>query len=195
MKQPAIYMTNASSKSIQKGLLHSANYMASPNKNSRPNTADIRLIIIHGISLPPKQFGESWIDDFFLNRLDPNQHPYFQEICKLEVSSHLLIRRDGSVTQYVPFDERAWHAGLSSYKGNENCNDFSIGIELEGSDHIPYTDEQYVELANCCKALVEHYKDLSVGSIVGHSDVAPGRKTDPGESFEWEKLGRLLGET
>ena len=187
-------MTHASSTSIQQGLLSAANFIASPNKNSRPNPSDIRLIIVHGISLPPEQFGEGWIDDFFLNRLDPNQHPYFQEICGLEVSSHLLIRRDGSVTQYVPFHERAWHAGLSSYKGQENCNDFSIGIELEGTDYIPYTDEQYVELACCCKALFEHYKTLSAESIVGHSDVAPGRKTDPGESFDWERFRRLLGE-
>jgi len=177
---------------IQLGLLKTAIFKASPNKNLRPNPHDIRLIIVHGISLPPDQFGECWIDDFFLNRLDPEQHPYFQEICDLKVSSHLLIRRDGSLTQYVPFHERAWHAGLSNYQSEDNCNDFSVGIELEGSDHIPYTDKQYEELSRCCKTLIEHYPTLSKEAIVGHCDVAPGRKTDPGESFDWNKFRSLL---
>ena len=183
---------NDTSTTIQLGLLKTATFKASPNKNLRPNPLDIRLIIVHGISLPPDQFGECWIDDFFLNKLDPKQHPYFQEIVELKVSSHLLIRRDGSVTQYVPFHERAWHAGLSTYAGEDNCNDFSIGIELEGSDHIAYTDAQYEELSRCCKTLMEHYPALSKDTIVGHCDVSPGRKTDPGESFDWEKLRALL---
>lgn len=177
---------------IQSGLLIGVTQVNSPNKNARPVPDDIRLIIVHGISLPPDQFDGDWIDDFFLNRLDPERHPYFREICGLKVSSHLLIRRDGSVTQYVSFDQRAWHAGVSCYAGEENCNDFSIGIELEGSDHIPYTEEQYGELTRCCKALMDAYPKLSKDTIVGHCDVAPGRKTDPGESFDWEKFKGLL---
>lgn len=147
---------------------------------------------MHGISLPPDQFGDHWIDDFFLNKLDPNQHPYFQEIHHIEVSSHLLIRRDGSITQYVPFHERAWHAGTSSFEGKENCNDFSIGIELEGADHIPYTHEQYQALSDCCNTLIKHYPELTAARIVGHCDVSPGRKTDPGDSFDWGKFRDLL---
>jgi AmpD protein len=177
---------------IQSGLLIGVTQLNSPNKNDRPVPDDIRLIIVHGISLPPDQFGGDWIDDFFLNKLDPEQHPYFKEICGLKVSSHLLIRRDGSVTQYVPFDQRAWHAGVSCYAGEENCNDFSIGIELEGADHIPYTDVQYAELARCCEALMSVYPRLSKDTIVGHCDIAPGRKTDPGESFDWKKFKGLL---
>ena len=184
-------MTNPSI-TIQQGLLSNATFKASPNKNSRPNSDDIRLIILHGISLPPDQFGGSWIDDFFLNNLDPDQHPYFQEIYQLKVSSPLLIRRDGSLIQYVPFHERAWHAGLSTYKNEENCNDFSIGIELEGADQIPYTDEQYQQLMVCCTSLIEHYPGLSKNTIVGHCDVSPGRKTDPGKSFDWLRFRASL---
>lgn len=177
---------------IQNGLLDNALYKASPNKNSRPDPADIRLIIIHGISLPPEQFGDTCIDDFFLNRLDPSRHPYFKEIHALKVSAHLLIRRDGTITQYVPFNERAWHAGKSSFNGEENCNDFSIGIELEGTDQLAYTDQQYLELSHCCRQLIQHYPLLSSQNIVGHCHVAPGRKTDPGDSFDWKRLEALL---
>ena len=175
---------------IRRGLLKGAKFVESPNKNERPNP--VSLIIIHGISLPPDEFGGGWIDDFFLNQLDPSAHPYFEEIKEMQVSSHLLIYRDGGVTQYVPFDQRAWHAGLSCYDGKENCNDFSIGIELEGADHMPYTDEQYTVLSNCCQLLIQHYPLLSPDSIVGHCDVAPGRKTDPGDSFDWAKFKDLL---
>lgn len=178
--------------SIRQGLFKNIQYTPSPNKNERPNSNDIRLIIIHCISLPPEQFGGCYIDDFFLNKLDPSQHPYFEEICDLKVSSHLLIRRDGNITQFVPFHERAWHAGASRYKEEENCNDFSIGIELEGTDDIPYTNAQYDALARCCNILIETYPMLSSETIVGHCDVAPDRKTDPGESFDWEKIQRLL---
>jgi len=183
---------NDTSKQIKQGLLKNATFKPSPNKNSRPNPQDIRLIIIHGISLPPDQFGGGSIDDFFQNKLDPNQHPYFQEIHQLKVSSHLLIHRDGRLSQYVPFHERAWHAGQSCYQGEDNCNDFSIGIELEGTDHIPYTNEQYLQLDRCCKILIEHYPALTKQTIVGHCDVSPGRKTDPGESFDWVKFKGLL---
>jgi len=177
---------------VQNGLLDHALYKASPNKNCRPNPADIRLIIIHGISLPPEQFGGTCIDDFFLNQLDPKHHPYFKEICQIKVSAHLLIRRDGTVTQYVPFAERAWHAGVSSFKGEANCNDFSIGIELEGTDQLAYTDKQYDELSRCCRSLIQHYPLLAAHNIVGHCDVAPGRKTDPGDSFDWNRFKALL---
>ncbi|HIF18446.1 MAG TPA: 1,6-anhydro-N-acetylmuramyl-L-alanine amidase AmpD [Cycloclasticus sp.] len=179
-------------QNIQNGLLNDVRFIESPNKNARPKPNNIRLIIVHGISLPPDEFGGCWIDDFFLNRLDPNAHPYFEDIYQLEVSSHLLIRRDGGITQYVPFEQRAWHAGLSCYEDEENCNDFSIGIELEGADHIPYTDEQYAVLSNCCRLLIQHYPLLTQNCIVGHCDVAPGRKTDPGDSFDWERFRQLL---
>lgn len=177
---------------IQQGLLQDVIFKASPNKNPRPNANDIRLIIVHGISLPPEQFGGRYIDDFFLNQLDPLQHPYFKDICQLQVSAHLLIRRDGTTTQFVPFHERAWHAGVSAFNGEENCNDFSIGIELEGTDQQPYTNEQYIELNRCCLSLINTYPQLTSRHIVGHCDVAPGRKTDPGESFDWGKLKALL---
>jgi len=177
---------------IQQGLLLDATFKPSPNKNSRPNSSDIRLIVVHGISLPPEQFGGLYIDDFFLNQLNPQEHPYFKEIHQLQVSAHLLIRRDGTTTQFVPFHERAWHAGVSTFNDEENCNDFSIGIELEGTDQQPYTDEQYIELSRCCHSLVNTYPQLSNRHIVGHCDVAPGRKTDPGESFDWGKLKALL---
>ena len=177
---------------IQHGLLESSLFKASPNKNSRPNMSDIRLIIVHGISLPPEQFGNHCIDDFFLNQLNPDAHPYFKEICHLQVSAHLLIRRDGTITQFVPFEERAWHAGVSTFSGKENCNDFSIGIELEGTDQLAYTEKQYLELSRCCRSLIEKYPLITTDNVVGHSDVAPGRKTDPGESFDWEKLKALL---
>jgi len=183
---------NNTSDDIKQGWLKDIAQKPSPNKNERPDTNNVSLIIVHNISLPPNQFGECWIDDFFLNKLDPKQHPYFEEICELKVSSHLLIRRDGNITQYVPFHERAWHAGLSNFDGADNCNDFSIGIELEGADHIAYTEEQYIALSSCCRALIDAYPMLSEETIVGHCDVSPGRKTDPGESFDWVRFRNLL---
>ena len=170
---------------IENGWFENVIINASPNRNTRPNPSDIRLIIIHNISLPPNQFGGSYIDDFFCNRLRKEDHPYFEEIHQLKVSPHLFIKRNGDITQFVPFHERAWHAGISTYKGQENCNDFSIGIELEGADHIPYTPEQYQQLTQCCEALIEYYPLLNTDNITGHSDISPGRKTDPGESFDW----------
>lgn len=171
--------------------LHSVRHCPSPNCNQRPGLADIRLIVIHGISLPPGEFGGPWIDALFTNTLDPLCHPYFSEIAALTVSSHLLIRRDGEVVQYVPFDLRAWHAGQSSYQEQENCNDFSIGIELEGCDDIAYTDAQYAQLAQIIPLLNARYPE-SFGHLVGHSDIAPGRKTDPGSAFDWPRLHALL---
>jgi N-acetyl-anhydromuramoyl-L-alanine amidase len=174
------------------GRLLSARQVASPNFDARPAGVVPELIIVHGISLPPGEYGGPWVDQLFTNQLDWNAHPYFRQIEGMKVSSHLLIRRDGEVVQYVPFNERAWHAGVSSYGGRERCNDFSIGIELEGTDDSPYEGAQYRELARVIAALCAAYASLSLQRIVGHSDVAPGRKTDPGESFDWPRLRALL---
>jgi AmpD protein len=172
--------------------LRPARHCPSPNCNARPAQADIRLVVVHGISLPPGEFGGPWIDALFTNNLDPGRHPYFAAIAALNVSAHLLIRRDGEIVQYVPFDLRAWHAGRSEYRGQENCNDFSIGVELEGSDDLPYTDAQYRCLADVITVLNERYP-ATFGHIAGHSEIAPGRKTDPGEAFNWSRLYALLG--
>jgi AmpD protein len=164
----------------------------SQNFDERPDPEDISLLVIHCISLPPGEFGNHYIDQLFCNQLDPDQHPYFKEIYQLKVSAHLLIKRDGSCVQYVPFDKRAWHAGQSAYEGRGRCNDFSIGIELEGTEFIDYTDWQYVQLADVIRALLETYPKLSTQRIIGHSDIAPGRKSDPGASFDWPRLWGLL---
>ena len=170
------------------GLLVGATQLASPNCDSRPLNSSISLIVVHGISLPPADFGGNYIDDFFTNTLDCSQHNYFEEIKDLKVSSHLLINRMGEVKQFVPFSKRAWHAGVSTFDGVECCNDFSIGIELEGTDDIAYTDIQYRVLADVCKLLLEAYPSIGPENIVGHCDIAPGRKTDPGESFDWQRF-------
>jgi len=168
--------------------------VASPNRDARPDRGDISLIVIHGISLPPGEYGGAWIDDLFTNRLDPEAHPYFAEMAGLRVSSHLLIRRDGEIVQYVPFTERAWHAGDSCYGGRNACNDYSIGIELEGQDEEPYTPDQYERLVAVIEALLAAFPGLSHERIVGHSDIAPGRKTDPGPAFDWRLLRERLTE-
>lgn len=167
-------------------------WQASPNFDERSSMNDISLLVIHCISLPPAKFGHDYIDQLFCNRLNPEDHPYFEGIYQLRVSAHLLIRRDGEIVQYVPFDKRAWHAGISEYQGRSKCNDFSIGIELEGIETIAYTETQYQQLAKVINLLLEHYPGLSKSAIVGHSDIAPERKTDPGPLFDWEKLHRLL---
>jgi N-acetyl-anhydromuramoyl-L-alanine amidase len=167
--------------------LHGAQRVPSPNQSERPAAADISLLVIHNISLPPGQFGGPWISDLFCNQLSVDFHPYFAEICHLQVSSHLLIRRDGSVLQYVPFDRKAWHAGRSSFAGREECNEYSIGIELEGSDFTPFTDYQYERLQQVTQLLLDGYPTLSSERIAGHSDIAPGRKTDPGPHFDWQR--------
>ena len=159
-------------------------FLASPHCDERPPGTKISLVVIHNISLPPGDYGGHWIDDLFLGKLDRDAHPYFAEIADLKVSSHFLIRRDGSVTQYVDCDRRAWHAGESSWKGRSRCNDFSIGIELEGSDDVPFAEPQYERLAELTKALFARYGTLD---LAGHSDVAPGRKTDPGPWFDWDR--------
>jgi len=172
--------------------LDSARQQASPNFDPRPEASDISLLVIHCISLPPEQFGGEFIEQLFCNRLDPNQHPYFQEIFQLKVSAHLLIRRDGEIIQFVDFDQRAWHAGVSHYQGRERCNDFSIGIELEGSVNQPFSEVQYRQLADVSRLLLVNYPQLHKQHIVGHSDIAPGRKTDPGPYFDWQKYLALL---
>jgi len=176
------------------GMLPAARQCPSPNRDLRPAGCDPELLIIHNISLPPNQYGGPWIDQLFLNCLEADQHPYFQEICHLQVSSHILIRRDGEIVQYVPLGERAWHAGQSEFEGRPQCNDFSIGIELEGSDDIPYTDSQYQRLTEVAAAIIERFPGISAKRITGHSDVAPGRKTDPGPAFDWDKFHKLLAE-
>lgn len=164
----------------------------SPNFDDRPDPADISLIVIHCISLPPGQWGAHYINRLFLNELNPDEHPYFKEIFQLKVSAHVLVQRDGKVIQYVPFDKRAWHAGQSSYEGRERCNDFSIGIELEGTDDSAFTDAQYDSLCQLATLLFAHYPKLGKQRITGHSDIAPGRKTDPGPGFCWPRLFNLL---
>lgn len=164
----------------------------SQNFDERPDPEDISLLVIHCISLPPGEFGNHYIDQLFCNQLDPDEHPYFKDVYQLKVSAHLLIQRDGSCIQYVPFDKRAWHAGKSAYQGRERCNDFSIGIELEGTELVDYTDQQYVQLATVICILLEAYPKLSTQRITGHSDIAPGRKNDPGASFDWQRLLGLL---
>lgn len=173
---------------VESGLLSEARQVPSPNVDDRPDTCSAELIIVHNISLPPGEFGGKWIDRLFTNSLDPDAHPYFGEIAGLCVSSHLLIRRDGELVQYVPLHRRAWHAGVSCFQDREKCNDFSIGIELEGTDDIPYTDRQYTMLTDVIQALRVAYPSLAAAPVVGHSDVAAGRKTDPGPAFDWDRL-------
>lgn len=176
----------------QTGLIIPAQYIPSSNCDARPDGATLDLIVIHGISLPPGVFGGEGITQLFSNRLNPTEHPYYASIAAARVSAHLLVRRQGELIQYVPFQMRAWHAGRSHYQGRERCNDFSIGIELEGGDDIPYENRQYHVLAGLIKSLLFYYPSLSDQHIVGHSDIAPGRKTDPGPSFDWQYLQHLL---
>lgn len=174
------------------GWLEGVRRVDSPNFDARPPAATLDLIVVHGISLPPGRFGGGWIDRLFRNDLPADADPYFATIQGLEVSAHALIDRGGSVTQYVSFLDRAWHAGRSSYHGRAACNDFSVGIELEGADDVPYEDAQYVALAEVIAALRRAYPSLRKAAVVGHSDIAPGRKTDPGPAFDWPRLQALL---
>ncbi len=177
---------------LHTGLIQDALYSPSPNCDDRPVGSVIDLLVIHNISLPPGEFGGPYIDALFTNTLDPSLHPYFETIAHLKVSSHCLIRREGTLVQYVPFHKRAWHAGESSFEGRPNCNDYAIGIELEGSDTLPYTAQQYSVLCALILALKAAYSGLSLDRIVGHSTIAPHRKTDPGPAFEWPTLLALL---
>jgi len=178
---------------IRDGSIEPARQCPSPNCDARPDGTGPDLLLLHGISLPPGQYGGSEIEDLFLNRLDWNAHPYFREIRGLEVSAHLLIRRDGELVQFVPFTKRAWHAGESRFRGRSRCNDYSIGIELEGEDDSPYAGVQYDVLVNAVAALIRAYPELSARELAAHSDVAPGRKTDPGPAFDWLRLYDGLG--
>jgi len=167
------------------GWLANEEQQKSPHFSSRDVKQVVHLVVVHNISLPPAQFGGGYITDFFLGKLDAKAHPYFEEIAELRVSAHCLITRVGKIIQYVSFNDKAWHAGISSYQGQENCNDFSIGIELEGTDEIAYTTEQYHALAQLTNALKKHYPEIK-NNITGHSDIAPERKTDPGKAFNWQ---------
>ncbi|MBW0237700.1 MULTISPECIES: 1,6-anhydro-N-acetylmuramyl-L-alanine amidase AmpD [Pseudomonas] len=166
----------------------------SPNFNARPN-GEISLLIIHNISLPPGQFATGKVQAFFQNRLDVTEHPYFEGIRELRVSAHFLIERDGGVTQFVSCLDRAWHAGISSFEGRETCNDFSLGIELEGTDELPFSDAQYDALITLTRQLQAAYPGITLNRICGHSDVAPGRKTDPGPAFDWTRFRGALQHT
>jgi AmpD protein len=179
-------------KQIQSGWLAQAERVPSPNFNERPGDAAIDLLVVHNISLPPGEFGGPWIDALFQNRLDAKAHPFFAEIAALRVSSHLLIRRDGRLIQYVPLHKRAWHAGDSIFAGRRNCNDYSIGVELEGADDCCFEDIQYQRLAQVTKALRKRYPAISKERIAGHSDIAPGRKSDPGPHFDWPRFFAAL---
>jgi AmpD protein len=176
----------------QTGLLDIARQLPSPNCDARSAGTELKLIVVHNISLPPGQFEGDAIDRLFTNSLDPTEHEYFAAIAGLKVSAHLLIRRDGGIVQYVPFQRRAWHAGESCYRGRVACNDFSVGIELEGTDETPYTEEQYSRLSKVVACLIRTYPTLSAEHIVGHCDIAPGRKTDPGPSFRWDYFSSML---
>jgi N-acetyl-anhydromuramoyl-L-alanine amidase len=172
--------------------LNAVRQLPSPNCDERPQGCVIDAVIIHGISLPPNQYGGPYIDRLFSNTLDPEEHPYFAEIQDLRVSSHLLVNRPGEVTQYVPFESRAWHAGKSSLLGRENCNDFAIGIELEGCDDEEYAPRQYEIATSLVKLLMQNFKSITRERVVGHCHVSPGRKTDPGEAFKWQYFYSLL---
>jgi N-acetyl-anhydromuramoyl-L-alanine amidase len=174
------------------GRLAGARQVASPNCDDRPAGTVVDLVVVHGISLPPGEFGGPWIDALFTNTLPPDGHPLFSDVAALRVSTHALIRRDGEVVQYVPFPRRAWHAGQSQWEGRSGCNDFSIGIELEGTDATAYESLQYVRLARLVAALMPIYPAITFERVVGHSEVAPGRKTDPGPAFDWPLLRALL---
>jgi N-acetyl-anhydromuramoyl-L-alanine amidase len=172
------------------GLARGIPYLPSPNCDERPPGAAIELVVVHAICLPPGVFGGTAIEDLFLNRLDASAHPYYAGIAHLRVSAHFLVRRDGAWTQFVPCVKRAWHAGESVWRTRARCNDFSVGIELEGADDAPFEPAQYTRLAALARALQATYP---VADIVGHSDIAPGRKTDPGPGFDWARFRALLG--
>ncbi|MFL0804438.1 MAG: 1,6-anhydro-N-acetylmuramyl-L-alanine amidase AmpD [Agarilytica sp.] len=178
---------------IENGWWVEAQALPSPNFNTRP-PVDINLLVIHNISLPPAQFGTGNVQRFFQNTLNCDEHPYFETIKDLHVSSHIYIERDGGVVQFVPFGARAWHAGESIFNGIPNCNDYSIGIELEGCDDVPYEEDQYHRLVELSEVLMAAYPGITPDRIVGHCDIAPGRKTDPGGAFDWNRYKNTLKE-
>ena len=172
---------------IKNHRLQDINFLESPNFNDRPVDEDISLLVIHSISLPPKKYNTDHIEKFFLNELDFSSHNFYKNIDGMKVSAHILIKRNGEVIQFVPFNKRAWHAGVSSYKGKNDCNNFSIGIELEGSDDDIFEDIQYEKLSLITSLLIEEYDLITKDNIKGHSDIAPERKTDPGVLFDWDR--------
>ncbi len=174
------------------GWLQGVRRLPSPNCDERPAQCGVDLIVVHNISLPPGEFGGGYVDALFTNALDPAAHAYFADIAALRVSAHLLIERSGDVTQYVPFSRRAWHAGESCFEDRQRCNDFSVGIELEGTDELPYEDVQYERLAAVIRVLMRAWPDITPERVVGHSDIAPHRKTDPGPAFDWTRLRRMI---
>ena len=178
--------------SLKNGWLTQVKKRPSDNCDARPDSADISLLVIHNISLPPGQFATGCIEDFFCNQLDHHAHPYFDHLRGVEVSAHCLVNREGGITQFVSFDQRAWHAGKSCFDGRERCNDFSIGIELEGTDNSPYTDAQYDSLTRLTRILMAAYPGITLERIAGHSDIAPERKTDPGPAFDWPRFQQAL---
>ena len=178
-------------KITEQGLLTAVPFRPSPYCNDRPAHESINLLVIHNISLPPAEFGGRYIDDFFLGQIDFSLHPYFETLRDKKVSAHILIDRNGDLIQYVPFSKRAWHAGVSKFEGRENCNDFSIGIELEGTDDIPFAKVQYQQLATLAHTLMAAYP-ITIDRIVGHSQIAPGRKSDPGPAFDWDYFLKLM---
>ena len=190
MKQHGIRHVKARSTQIDEaGCPGDICFIPSPNCDARPAGCAINLLVIHNISLPPDEFGGNGVIELFTNRLDPKEHPYYQTLNDLRVSAHFFIRRDGEIIQFVPCEKRAWHAGASCWQGKTCCNDFSIGIELEGSDTTPFTDIQYAALIPLTRALQKTYP---ITSIAGHSDIAAGRKTDPGPCFDWERYRAAL---
>ena len=184
-QQPVSSLSLAAGFCLIDGWLKSVKQVASPNYDRRPAGSIIDLLVVHCIALPPKQFGGKGIEKLFTNQLDPDEHPYYRDIADLNVSAHALIRRTGEIIQFVNFDQRAWHAGQSRYQGRNRCNDFSIGIELEGTDQDPYELIQYQTLVAMSAALIAHYPALTADRIVGHNTIAAGRKTDPGQGFDW----------
>ena len=184
-------MQHAATFQVIEGQLIGARHIASPKYNARPAHSEIELLVVHNISLPPSQFGGGYIEQFFQNKLDWSLHPYFQTIQGMQVSTHLLILRSGEVLQFVNFNQRAWHSGRSTYLGKKECNDYSIGIELEGSDDLPFQEIQYQVLAHVVTVLQATYPKL-LQHVAGHSDIARGRKTDPGPYFDWLKIRRLI---
>ena len=188
MTAPVSGLVPASFLPDAEGWVPAARRVPSPNFDERPAGMPVDLVVLHNISLPPGQFGSGDIEAFFQNRLDPDRHPFFATIHQVQVSAHFLIRRDGELVQFVPCGKRAWHAGLSDFFGRGRCNDFSVGIEIEGADDQPFTAAQYATTATLVKAL---RATLPVQAIAGHSDIAPGRKTDPGPHFDWDRFARL----
>jgi AmpD protein len=177
---------------VATGLFEGVRQVFSPHQDARPDGVAADLLVMHGISLPPGAFGGPWIEQLFNGQRLPDFHPYFATVQGMRVSAHLLVRRDGEIVQFVPFHRRAWHAGVSQFEGRAACNDFSIGMELEGADDIPYEAAQYHSAAGAIRALLQAYPLLSASRLVGHSDIAPGRKTDPGASFDWAVLRAAL---